>query len=55
VERESDENSARKPGRHHGRRHGAPDDEADLELEQETVALEDTGPLPGEGAAVDDI
>ncbi|MEA2666571.1 MAG: hypothetical protein QOI11_3515 [Candidatus Eremiobacteraeota bacterium] len=55
MERESHENSERKPGRHHGREHAAPDDEADLELEQETVPLEDIGPLPGEGAAVDDV
>jgi hypothetical protein len=55
MERESDENLERRRGRHHGREHGAPDDATDLELEQETVPLEDTAPLPGEGAAVNDV
>lgn len=55
MERESDENLARKPGRNHGRHHGAPDDETELELEQESIPLEDTGRLPSEGAVVDDI
>jgi hypothetical protein len=39
MEREFDENS----------------DTANQELEQETIPLDDTGPLPGEGAAVDDV
>jgi hypothetical protein len=31
------------------------DEISDQELEQESIPLEDTGPLPGEGAAVDDV